>query len=246
MSCLCCCFFFSHWRAPDLSVHGDATNSCRICCSFTLPSRFFFFYLEGPKLKRLAWSWTPSYVKFPFNVLLVVVFFFQMPPLGRLRSNPNAPALFFASATPSRPVKIDSLASSTRQLWAICSRLGSSSSFCFCDCSYNVICSELELEKSSRGGRGFNLTTLTVLLLPVKIWESEVCIQNLERLNPFICPSRHILGIFFEITARPISLPNQHCLSVVSNNSFCMTPLALGIIFVCLVASLFTVKDIRQ
>lgn len=133
---------------------------------------FCFFYLAGPKLKRPPWSWTPSYVKFPFNVLLC--FFFQMPPLGHLRSNPNAPALFFASATPSRPVKIDSLASSTRQLWAICSRLGSSSSFCFCDCSYNVICSELELEKK------VHLEGEDLIWLP---WQSFCCLWRYEKVS---------------------------------------------------------------
>lgn len=44
-----------------------------------------------------------------------------------------------ATATPPGRVKIDSLASSTRQLRAICSHLGCSSSFCFCDCSSNII-----------------------------------------------------------------------------------------------------------
>lgn len=44
-----------------------------------------------------------------------------------------------ATATPPGLVKIDSLASSTRQLRAICSHLGCSSSFCFCDCSSNII-----------------------------------------------------------------------------------------------------------
>lgn len=49
-------FIFFHWRAPDLSVHGDATNSCRICCGFTLPSRFVLFWFRFFFLT----SWAPN------------------------------------------------------------------------------------------------------------------------------------------------------------------------------------------
>lgn len=51
-------------------------------------------------------------------------------------TSPPLPPL--ATAAPPGRVKIDSLASSTRQLCAICSHLGCSSSFCFCDCSSNI------------------------------------------------------------------------------------------------------------
>ena len=58
---------------------------------------------------------------------------------------------FLATATPPGWVKIDSLASSTRQLRAICSHLGCSSSFCFCDCSSNIIGLKV-LEMEEGGG----------------------------------------------------------------------------------------------
>lgn len=58
-----------------------------------------------------------------------------------------------ATATPPGRVKIDSLASSTRQLRAICSHLGCSSSFCFCDCSSNIIGLKVLVRKGEwRGG----------------------------------------------------------------------------------------------
>lgn len=59
-----------------------------------------------------------------------------------------------ATATPPGRVKIDSLASSTRQLRAICSHLGCSSSFCFCDCSSNIIGLKVLERKDGRGGWG--------------------------------------------------------------------------------------------
>lgn len=70
-------------------------------------------------------------------------FFFFAPPLpATLPPNHHPPTHThprLATATPPGRVKIDSLASSTRQLRAICSHLGCSSSFCFCDCSSNII-----------------------------------------------------------------------------------------------------------
>lgn len=120
-------------------------NLCHICCSFTRLSwaSVPMFTSLAPNENALPYHGLAEtkqscFVKFCTNVCEA---FFSDRSFRPSPIKTNAPALF-ASATPSRPVKIDSLASSMRQLWAICSHLGSSSSFCFYNCSYNIMHAE--------------------------------------------------------------------------------------------------------
>ncbi|TKS66285.1 E3 ubiquitin-protein ligase TRIM32 [Collichthys lucidus] len=72
-------------------------------------------------------------------------------------------------------VKIDSLASSTRQLRAICSHLGCSSSFCFCDCSSNIIGLKVLARK---GGEESIFTPISLTSPPP--WVTQA-LSNLEK-----------------------------------------------------------------
>lgn len=120
-------------------------------------------YLLGPMMRSPSPVFTlHTLVEFTLpNVHVMNIF--QMLPLGHIWSKqmhlhfflppPAAPHThpLLATATPPGRVKIDSLASSTRQLRAICSHLGCSSSFCFCDCSSNIIGLKV-LERRKREG----------------------------------------------------------------------------------------------
>lgn len=144
----CVMLFFPYWCAPDLSLHDDAALICAasVAVSHACHERAFPCLPCWPLMKMpcLITVLPKLSNRALLNSALMCVmhfFFFSDRSFRPSLIKTNAPALF-ASATPSRPVKIDSLASSTRQLWAICSRLGSSSSFCFYDCSYNIMHAE--------------------------------------------------------------------------------------------------------
>lgn len=121
-------------------------------------------FLSSPSLRSGLTNVHPLllFLFVKFLSLMCVWWIFSHASSGPYLIKTNAPALFLfspppiftlATKTPPGWVKIDSLASSARQLRAICSHPGCSSSFCFCDCSSNII--GLEVLERRRGWEGW-------------------------------------------------------------------------------------------
>lgn len=139
------------WQFLLRSLQCDINLRCICCCWLSLTD-------ETSPLHPSSYTHN-AFVKFLSLMCVWWIFFRCFLQAISDQNKCTCTFLFFsllATATPPGRVKIDSLASSTRQLRAICSHLGCSSSFCFCDCSSNIIglkvLARMGVGGGSRGG----------------------------------------------------------------------------------------------